>query len=131
MNVRHTSTALGGFVLAGFILLSCDQFLLVDAVVTDCDSGEPLTGVMGTLSVESENGFPSTSAESASDGTISVLSSALAYHRDHATLTLEKPGYMSMMIPLKEQPAGELEACLQAVETSSIGSGDSDKLPKR
>ena len=108
-NMTRESTVVAVGVL---LLIACDRFFSIEAIVTDCATQVPVSGVKATLKLDRGVGEPDRTADTGPDGRLRILMNEPL--SAWATLTLEKAGYRSWTRQFQGTPSERpVRICLQ------------------
>ena len=94
------------------LLIACDRFLTIEAIVTDCATQVPVSGVKATLKLDRGVGEPDRTGDTGFDGRLRILMNEPS--SAWATLTLEKASYQSSTKQFQGTPSERpVRICLQ------------------
>jgi len=99
------------------LLMACDRFFTIEAIVTDCATQVPVSGVKVTLKLDRGVGEPDRTGDTGPDGRLHILMNEPP--SSWATLKLEKASYQPWTRQVQGSPSERpVRICLQRLPAS-------------
>jgi hypothetical protein len=117
LDRRHVTRESAVIAMGALLLVACDRFFTIEAVVTDCATEAPVSSVKATLKLDRGIGEPDRTCDTGPDGRLHIVMNEPP--SSWATLKLEKASYQPWARQFQGSPSERpLRICLQRLSAN-------------